>query len=78
MIDVLWDIVSYAGLVVFSLAIIGTGILLLCGIISIVKQVKDEFKKRLKQRFINVNIAAQNLKKALDKSNFIWYNPIIK
>ena len=43
--DVLWDIVSYAGLVVFTLAIIGTGILLLCGIISIVKQVKEEFKK---------------------------------
>ena len=40
--DVLWDIVSYAGLVVFSLAIIGTGILLLCGIISIVKEVKEE------------------------------------
>ncbi len=43
--DVLWDIVSYAGLVVFTLAIIGTGILLLCGIISIVKQVKEELFK---------------------------------
>lgn len=30
------------------------------------------------KRFINVNIAAQNLKKTLDKSNLIWYNPIIK
>ena len=45
MIDVLWNIVSYSGLIVFALAIIGTGILLLCGIISIVKEVKDEFKK---------------------------------
>ena len=43
--DVLWDIVSYAGLVVFALAIIGTGILLVCGIISIVKEVKEEFNK---------------------------------
>ena len=45
MIDVLWDIVSYSGLVVFALAIIGTGILLVCGIISIVKEVKEEFNK---------------------------------
>ena len=45
MMDVLWDIVSYAGLVVFALAIIGTGILLVCGIISIVKEVKEEFNK---------------------------------
>ena len=45
MIDVLWNIVAYSGLVVLALAIIGTGILLLCGIISIVKQVKEEFKK---------------------------------
>ena len=45
MIDVLWNIVSYSGLIVLALAIIGTGILLLCGIISIVKQVKEEFKK---------------------------------
>ena len=43
--DVLWNIVSYSGLIVFALAIIGTGILLLCGIISIVKEVKEEFKK---------------------------------
>ena len=45
MIDVLQDIVSYSGLVVFALAIIGTGILLVCGIISIVKEVKEEFNK---------------------------------
>ena len=45
MIDALWDIVSYSGLVVFALAIIGTGILLVCGIISIVKEVKEEFNK---------------------------------
>ena len=45
MIDVLWNIVSYSGLIVFALAIIGTGILLLCGIISIVKEVKEDFKK---------------------------------
>ena len=43
--DILWDIVSYAGLVVFALAIIGTGIFLVCGIICIVKQAKEEFKK---------------------------------
>ena len=43
--DVLQDIVSYAGLVVFALAIIGTVILLVCGIICIVKQAKEEFKK---------------------------------
>lgn len=42
--DVLWDIVSYAGLVVFALAIISTGILLVCGIISVVKDVKEGFK----------------------------------
>ena len=45
MIDVLWNIVSYSGLIVFALAIIGTGILLLCGIVSIIKEVKEEFKK---------------------------------
>lgn len=42
MIDVLWNIVRYSGLVVLALAIIGTGILLVCGIICIVKQVKEE------------------------------------
>ena len=45
MIDVLWNIVSYIGLVVLALAIIGIGILLVCSIISIVKEVKEEFKK---------------------------------
>ena len=35
----------------------------------------EALKKLLKQQSINVNIAAQNLKKVLDKSNFIWYNP---
>ena len=40
--DVLWDIVSYAGLVVLVLAIIGTGILFVCGIMCIVKQAKEE------------------------------------
>ena len=45
MIDVLWNIVSYSGLVVFTLAIIGTGILLVCGIISIVKEAKEKFKR---------------------------------
>ena len=43
--DVLWNIVSYSGLIVFALAIIGTGILLLCGIVIIIKEVKEEFKK---------------------------------
>ena len=45
MIDVLWDIVSYSGLVVFALAIIGTGILLVYGIISVITQAREEFKK---------------------------------
>lgn len=45
MIDVLWNIVSYIGLVALSLAIIGTCILLVCGIISIVKQTKEELFK---------------------------------
>ena len=43
--DVLWNIVSYSGLIVFALAIIGTGILLLCGIVSIIKEVKEALKK---------------------------------
>lgn len=45
MIDVLWNIVAYSGLVAFSLAIIGTCILLVCAIISIVKQTKEELFK---------------------------------
>ena len=43
--DVLWNIVSYSGLIVFALALIGTCILLVCGIVSTIKEVKDEFKK---------------------------------
>ena len=45
MIDVLWNIVSYIGLVVFTLAIICTCVLLVCIIISIIKDTKEEFKK---------------------------------
>ena len=45
MIDVLWNIVSYSGLVVLALAIIGTGILLVYGVISVIKQATEEFKK---------------------------------
>ena len=45
MIDVLWNIVRYSGIVVLALAIIGTGILLVFGIISVIKQVTEEFKK---------------------------------
>lgn len=45
MIDILWSIVSYSGLVVLALAIIGTCILLVCGILRIVKEVKEEFNK---------------------------------
>ena len=43
--DVLWNIVSYSGLIVLALAIIGTGILLLCGIVRIIKEAKEELKK---------------------------------
>lgn len=45
MIDVLWNIVSCIGLVALSLAIIGACILLVCCIISIIKEAKEEFKK---------------------------------
>ena len=45
MIDVLWNIVGCIGLVVLALAMVGAGILLTCGIISIVKSEKEEFKK---------------------------------
>ena len=45
MIDVLWNIVRYSGLVILALAIIGTGILLVCGIICTIKKVMEEFKK---------------------------------
>lgn len=44
MIDVLWNIVRCVGLVVLALAIIGTGILLVYGIISIIKEAKKEFR----------------------------------
>ena len=45
MIDVLWNIISCTGLVVLALAIIATGILLVYGIISVIKQAREEFKK---------------------------------
>jgi hypothetical protein len=37
MIDVLWDVVSCVGLAVLALILVGTCILLVCGIICIVK-----------------------------------------
>ena len=43
MIDVLWDIISYLGLVVFVLVLVATCILLVGGIICIVKRVKEEW-----------------------------------
>ena len=45
MIDVLWNIISCLGLAVLALAIIGTGILLVYGVISVIKQATEEFKK---------------------------------
>ena len=45
MIDVLWNVVGCIGLVALALTLIGTCILLVCGIISIVKEVKEEFNK---------------------------------
>ena len=45
MIDVLWNVVGCIGLVALTLTLIGTCILLVCGIICIVKQAKEEFKK---------------------------------
>ena len=45
MIDVLWNVVGCIGLVVLALALIGTCILLVCGIVIIIKEVKEEFKK---------------------------------
>lgn len=45
MIDVLWNVISCLGLAVLALVLIGTCILLVRGIISIVKEVKEEFKK---------------------------------
>lgn len=43
MIDVLWNIISCVGLILLTLAIIGTNILLMCSIICIVKQTNEEF-----------------------------------
>ena len=43
--DVLWNIIRYSGLVVLALAIIGTGILLVYGIISVIKQAREALKK---------------------------------
>lgn len=45
MIDVLWSIICYSGLVVLALAIIAVGLLLVCGIINIIKSAKEDFKK---------------------------------
>ena len=45
MIDVLWNIISYLGLAVLALVLIGTCILLVYSIISIIKQAREEFKK---------------------------------
>ena len=45
MIDVLWNIISCIGLVVLALTLIGTCILLVRGIIHIIKEMKEEFKK---------------------------------
>ena len=45
MIDVLWNIISCLGLIVLALAGIGTCILLLCGIITTIKQLKEELFK---------------------------------
>ena len=45
MIDVLWNIVRCTGLVALALAVMSACILMAYGIISIVKQVKEEFKK---------------------------------
>ena len=42
MIDVLWNIISCLGLAVLALTLVGTCILLVCGIICTVKQAKEE------------------------------------
>lgn len=44
MIDVLWNIISCLGLSALALALVGTCILLVFGIICIVKQAKEEFR----------------------------------
>ena len=45
MINVLWNIVRCTGLVALALAVIGTCILLVYGIISVIKQAKEELFK---------------------------------
>ena len=45
MIDVLWNVVSCIGLTVLVLVLLGTCILLVYGIISVIKQAKEEFNK---------------------------------
>ena len=45
MIDVLWNVVSCIGLVVLALTLISTCILLVYGIISVIKQAKEELFK---------------------------------
>ncbi len=45
MIGVLWNIISCIGLVILGLAGIGTCILMLSGIISIIKEIVEVFKK---------------------------------
>ena len=45
MIDALWNVVGCIGLVALALALICTCILLVYGIISVIKQAKEEFKK---------------------------------
>ena len=42
MIDALWNVVGCIGLVALALAFIGTCILLVYGIISVIKQAKEE------------------------------------
>ena len=44
MIDILWNIISCLGLAVLVLTLVGVCILLVCGIIRIVKQAKEEFR----------------------------------
>ena len=45
MINILLNILCYIGLVVVTLVGIGTCILLVYGIISVIKQAREEFKK---------------------------------
>ena len=45
MIDILWNVIRCTGLVALALTLIGTCILLVCGIICIIKEIMEEFKK---------------------------------